>query len=323
MTRPRKEQISISDTPYYHVVSRCVRRSFLCGTDDVTGKSYEHRRSWIENRIRILSSIFNIEICSYAVMSNHLHIVLKLSSEQADEWKADDIIERWTSLYKGPRLIQRLMQGDALDKAEQDAADTCIEEYRNRLKDLSWFMKALNEPIARQANKEDGCTGHFWESRFKSQALLTEEAVLSCMAYVDLNPVRAKMANTPEESDHTSIKERISPQFCLQTAIKEQIDLQCLIKCQLPLKPLTKFEGNIKNEEQSGILFNAVDYLELVDYTGRIVKKGKRGAINQLTPPILKRLNLNTDEWLTRSCAFEENYHRIFSKRRNIKRKSA
>ena len=256
-------------------------------------------------------------------MSNHLHIVLKLGSEQADEWTADDVLERWTSLYKGPRLIQRLMWGDTLDKAEQDAAGICIEEYRSRLKDLSWFMKALNEPIARQANKEDGCTGHFWESRFKSQALLTEEAVLSCMAYVDLNPVRANMADTPEESDHTSIKERITPQFCLQTVVKEQIDLQCLIKFQLALKPLTKFEGNIKNEKQTGILFNAVDYLELVDYTGRIVKRGKRGAINQLTPPILNRLNLNTDEWLARSCAFEKNYHRLFAKRRSAKIKAA
>jgi len=143
------------------------------------------------------------------------------------------------------------------------------------------------------------------------------------MTYVDLNPVRANMANTPEASDHTSVKERISPKFCLQTAIKEQIGLQCLTKFELPLKPLSKFEGNVKNENQTGILFNAVDYLELVDYTGRIVKEGKRGAINQLTPPILKRLNLNTDEWLARSCAFEENYHRLFSKWRSTRRKIA
>ena len=143
------------------------------------------------------------------------------------------------------------------------------------------------------------------------------------MTYVDLNPIRANMANTPEESDHTSIKERIAPQFCLQTAIKEQISLQCLIKFELPLKPLLKFEGNVKNENQTGILFSAVDYLELVNYTGRIVKEGKRGAINQLTPPILKRLNLNTDEWLTRSSSFEENYYRFFAKRQSTRRKLA
>jgi len=136
------------------------------------------------------------------------------------------------------------------------------------------------------------------QSRYKSQALLTEEAVLSCMAYVDLNPLRAKISDTPEDSEHTSIKERISPEFSLQTAIREQIDLQCLIKFQLPLKPLIKFEGNVKQEKQAGILFSAVDYLELVDYTGRILKEGKRGVIQQAAPPILKRLNLNTDEWL-------------------------
>jgi hypothetical protein len=73
-----------------------------------------------------------------------------------------------------------------------------IEQYRNRLDDLGLFMKCLNVPIARQANKEDGCTGHFWESRFKSQALLSEDALLTCMAYVDLNPFRAGMCNTPE-----------------------------------------------------------------------------------------------------------------------------
>ena len=137
MTRPRKELVSVSDTPYYHVVSRCVRKSFLCGTDHTTGKSYEHRRSWIENRVRILSSIFNIETCSYTVMSNHLHIVLKLCPEQADLRSTNDVLERWTSLYKGPKFIQRFIQGDTLDKAEQDAINICIEKYRSRLKDLS------------------------------------------------------------------------------------------------------------------------------------------------------------------------------------------
>ncbi|MBX2859265.1 MAG: transposase, partial [Cellvibrionaceae bacterium] len=182
MTRPRREQISISDTPYYHIVSRCVRRSFLCGTDSSTGKSYEHRRSWIENRIRLLSSIFGMEIWAYAVMSNHLHIVVKLRPSPVNALTQKDVAQRWSCLFKGTLLFQQWLKGDRLDQAQSHAVSDEIEKYRGRLNDLGWFMKCLNEPIARQANKEDGCTGHFWQARYKSQALLTEEAILSAMA---------------------------------------------------------------------------------------------------------------------------------------------
>ena len=116
MTQPRKQLVSLSDTPYYHIVSRCVRRSFLCGFDTVTGESYEHRRQWIEERIRILSSIFTVDICAYAVMSNHLHLVVKLNPGEADNWSADEILTRWTSLFKGTPLVQRYMNGEQLER---------------------------------------------------------------------------------------------------------------------------------------------------------------------------------------------------------------
>ncbi|MFL1484036.1 hypothetical protein [Marinobacter sp. LN3S78] len=151
-------------------------------------------------------------------------------------------------------------------------------------------MKCLNEPIAREANREDDCTGHFWESRFKSQALLTEQALLSCMAYVDLNPVRAAMAETPEASDYTSIKERLTPQFDLAQAVQNQLDSGYLRQFPVSLKPLLNFEGNERNEIQHGIMFRLRDYLELVDYTGRIIQPAKRGAILETIPPILARL---------------------------------
>ena len=84
MTQPRSQLVSLSDTAHYHIVSRCVRRSYLCGYDKVTGENYEHRRQWIEDRIRLLSSIFTIDICAYAVMSNHLHLVVKINPNEAD-----------------------------------------------------------------------------------------------------------------------------------------------------------------------------------------------------------------------------------------------
>ena len=176
-------------------------------------------------------------------------------------------------------------------------------------------MKCLNQPIAREANKEDNCTGHFWESRFKSDPLLTEEAILSCMAYVDLNPVRAKIADTPEESAHTSIKERLKPEFDLSTAVQEQVDQQVLRTFTLPLKPLAKFEGTVNGAYQSGILFDFEDYLELVDTTGRIIREGKRGAISISLPPILQRLNIDLDTWLKNCTQFEKNYYAQFYRR--------
>ena len=316
MTRPRKELVSVEDTPYYHVVSRCVRRSFLCGVDQSSGKNYEYRRQWIENRMRILSSLFAIDLCAYAVLSNHFHIALKLCPEEAESWTDDEVVERWTSLFKGPLLIQKWQAGEPLIPAQLKTISDCIAVYRERLSSLSWIMKCLNEPIARQANKEDGCTGHFWESRFKSQALLTEEAVLTCMAYVDLNPVRAKMATTPEASDHTSIQERITPHFNLEEAIHQQIDQQSLRRFELLLKPLARFEGHVTNKNQRGILFSIGDYIQLVDYTGRHIRHDKRGAIPHHLPPILERLNIDQKEWLEYSTKFEQLFYRRFAHQR-------
>ncbi len=322
MTQPRSQQVSVADTPYYHVVSRCVRRTFLCGFDCASGRDYEHRRDWIEGRIRILSSLFAIDICAYAVMSNHYHIVVKLSPCEAEAWSDDEVLHRWCSLYKGMPLVQKYLDDKPLLAVELQVVKQCVAVYRNRLQSLSWFMKCLNEPIARQANKEDGCTGHFWEARFKSQALLTDDALLSAMAYVDLNPVRACIAETPENSGFTSVKERINPQFDLAAAITQQTSLESLRYFDLPLKPLVKFEGDLKLGEQLGILFGAVDYLQLVDVTGKIIRSGKKGFISSKLPPILERLHLDAEAWLIRAQSFERHYHQLFS-RHAIRSKAA
>ena len=163
MPRPRRQQVSLADTPYYHIISRCVRRTFLCGEDRTTGRSYEHRRGWIEERIRILASLFTVDVAAYAVMSNHYHLVIKLSPEQADTWSDDEVLARWCCLYQGPPLVQRYQQGNNLSEAELRRVDQYAETFKERLTDLSWFMKCLNEPIARKANQEDDCTGHFYE----------------------------------------------------------------------------------------------------------------------------------------------------------------
>lgn len=291
MPQSRVSQISLIDTPYYHCVSRCVRRSFLCGQDTFTGQSYEHRRGWVETRLLFLASVFAIDICAYAVMSNHTHVVLCVDKDLADSWSMKEVILRWHQLHKGTLLTQKYLRDERLSEGEQFTLEETVTIYRQRLYDISWFMRNLNEYIAREANKEDECTGRFWEGRFKSQALLDESAVLTCMAYVDLNPIRAKMATTPETSQHTSIKQRIE-------GIKDS---------KQPTR-LMRFVGNHRHNMPKGIAFSLIDYCELVDCTGRFIREDKAGHIEQHQHPILDRLGINSEQWLTLTTEFEQHF---------------
>lgn len=316
MPRARKDQVSLDTTPYYHIMSRCVRRSFLCGYDKVARKDYSHRQGCIEERIRLIASLFAIDLCSYAILSNHYHLVIKLAPEQARAWDDREVALRWTQVYKGPELVRRWLNGMELPPFQEQTVKDIIHQYRKRLQDLGWFMKSINEPIARQANDEDGCSGHFFEARYKSQALPSDQALLSCLAYVDLNPVRANIAQTPETSEHTSIKERIKPQFDLHKAVQSQIEKGYLQSFEVPLKPLLHFGGNEYGTDQIGLPMSLQDYLELVDTTGRIVRDDKNGAIDDQLPPILNRLTMDFDEWLENVTRFEALYCRKFGRRR-------
>src|SRR5262245_39648615 len=208
MTCPRKAIVSLQDTPYYHVVSRCVRRAFLCGYDEYAGRDYSHRRHWVLERLTELTSAFAIDVCVYAVMSNHYHLVLRVDRARALGWSPQEVVARWRKLHRIPTLVERWLSGEA-GEAEREVAECMISLWRERLYNLSWFMRCENEHLARRANEEDDCKGRFWEGRFKSQALLDEAALLTAMVYVDLNPIRAGIAETPEQSEFTSIYQRI------------------------------------------------------------------------------------------------------------------
>ena len=285
MTRARSELISLEDTPSYHCIARCVRRAFLCGDDRYSGRNFDHRKQWLVDRMFLLGKVFAIDIAAYAIMSNHYHLVLHVDRERSQAWPTDEVIERWLTLYKGPPLIQRYVKKEPLLPAELLVVDRIVGEWRERLSSISWLMSNLNETIAREANKEDNCTGRFWEGRFKSQALLDETALLSCMAYVDLNPVRAGIANDLETSEFTSIQARIRQ--LQQQSAKHEPMLMPFIEAEHQDKPWAMLPFNLK------------DYINLVDWTGRVIREDKRGFIPSTVSLILDQFNLTDEQWFT------------------------
>ena len=301
MATPRRNLISVSNTPYYHCISRCVRRAYLCGQDPLTGRSYEHRRDWVENKLLQLGRVFCIDICAYAVMSNHTHLVLHIDIAKAKRLNNKAILIRWHKLFKSTFLCQRFLNGELLTQTELSAVNTRVNLYRERLSSISWFMRVLNEGIARKANLEDECKGRFWEGRFKSQALLDEAALAACLAYVDLNPVRAKAADLPEQSDYTSIKSRINA---------AQNNKQP--------KSLMRFAGKPRKHMPKGLPFELKTYLQLVDWTGRSMRIDKPGKIPKVTLPILERLNICTENWLTLTTSFTRSFKNTAGKEQAI-----
>ncbi len=289
MTLPRGAQICLSQTSYYHCIARCVRRAFLCGRDRYSGRNFDHRRHWLVDRIKQQASIFGIDICAYAIMSNHYHLVLRVNRPRVEQWSEAEVLDRWSRLFRGPLLVQRLLAGEMLTPVERQAVSEIARVWRKRLYDISWFMRCLNEYIARRANAEDECKGRFWEGRFRSQALLDQSALLSCMAYVDLNPIRAGAARSLEESDFTSIKERlISESACSRGGLPKRTSEM--------LVPFRK--DRQESQAQSSLDFSFRAYVALLKVTCASVCKAESQRRTASTGLVLTRLGLSVDQWL-------------------------
>lgn len=289
MTQARSLLIAHGASGTYHCVQRCVRRSFLCGIDHYTGRNFEHRKAWIEQRIALVSGCFAVAVYAYAVMSNHLHLVIHMEPNAVTNWSDHDVAERWVRLFP-PK--------DDSEDARIDKQNRLIANHarlylcRMRLGSLSWLMKCLAEPIARKANAEDSCRGRFWEGRFKSQVLCNDQAILAAMAYVDLNPIRAGMTTSLQESDHTSIQQRLLSAQLSDTSLKESLPAMhgTLIAC-LPIR--------------------LNDYIELVEWTGKQLSPDKRGVIPKKAPPVLKHLHISEQRWARQVKGIGSIYWRV------------
>jgi REP element-mobilizing transposase RayT len=349
----RRELVREGEVGVFHCVQRCVRRAFLCGDDRASGQSFEHRRAWIRGRLEDLAGAFAVEVCGYAVMANHLHVIVRVRPDLAATWSPEELAQRWWRLHPsrrdatgepaaaGPEELEAIL-------AARAGGEQRVLELRSRLSSLSWFMGHLAEPIARRANKEDRCTGRFWEGRFKSQALLDEAAMVACALYVGLNPIRAGLATTPETSAFTAEKDRIDARQAIAAlravggdaagslASAEAVGAREMSRAGSPASPVVKAlptEGNRPLETPLALLrqqarraewlcpigatsgyLPSLDldrYLTLLDWTGRQLASGKPGAIPAGLPPILERLRLDVNRWVDLVRQFGDRFRRV------------
>ena len=292
----------------------------LCGRDRRSGKDYSHRKVWIRERLEELAGIFGMDVLGFAVLSNHLHVVVRTRPDIVNGWSADEVALRWWRLFPQRRNTDGTPAEPTeleLNAIRNDSSG--LKEKRRRLKDISWFMRCLAEPIARRGNKDDQVTGRFWEGRFRAQLLLDETAIAACMAYVDLNPIRAGLAATPETSEFTSVKERIEDRASaaeVSTPDAQDVRVEHGEKAgwlaPMALEPprrKVREKMTARRASNKGCLSMTLDqYLSLLDWTGRQIRKDKVGAISADCAPILERLECSAETWVD----FVKNFRKRF-----------
>jgi REP element-mobilizing transposase RayT len=299
MTIARKKLVDVSVTPWYHCITRCVRRALLLG------EGLFDRRQWVEDRVEELAQIFAVGVGGFSVMDNHLHLLVRLDQKVAGDWSDDEVVRRWGRLYP-PRDKSRKPLPISEEWVQGRLKDIpWVAKTRERLQSISWFMKCLKEPISRRANREDKCRGAFWEARFKSVAVLDEGALLATSTYIDLNPVAAKIAEVPETSEHTSVKQRVDH---IKTQDKTA-ELEAAkggsvagsraaagLEDGLWLCPI---EDRRRLDSTRPGMFEGLsigNYLLLVDYTGRLFREGK-ATISAELAGILERIGSSAESW--------------------------
>lgn len=325
MTIPRREIVDESRPGIYHLTARCVRRAFLCGFDRYSRKDYGHRRGWIVERIQYLLENFAIDMLAYAIMSNHMHQEVRNRPDIARSWSAREVAERWLRVVS----THQRPDGNPRSPTEEDIEVLArkpkrIEVLRKRLSSISCYMAKLNEFISRKANKEDGVPGRFWEGRFKSTRLDDAAAILACMTYIDLNPVRAKMSESLQDSEYTSAQDRYVAELARQRVAeyrKRRRKGEILSERQESLLAAARQRAkradwllalDRADSPLRGITESA--YLELADWTGRQIRTDKRGRIPDHILPILQELDIHTKRWVRTVEKYGSLFHRLVAR---------
>jgi hypothetical protein len=337
----RESQFTSAENAILHVVNRAVRRVHLMGQDEFSGKNFDYRKLWIQRRINVLASFFGIDLLAFSILSNHVHLVLRQRPDLVASWDDTEVARRWLMLC--PR--KRSRDGSPCPPTEGQLNSirndpSKLKEIRSRLSDASWWMRLMCQTIAQRINAEDQATGKVWENRFRAVRLLDEASLLACAAYVDLNPIRAALAELLEHSDYTSVQLRIQAlkqrveQDCLQEATQKagpmpdtpnsipETDCVSANRPDRMLAPIHLDELNDAGKLQAsnsayrcsdrGFLnMTTTEYIELLDWTARSVAPGKAGTTPADAPAILQRLNLgiSPQSW----CELVKNFGKLFN----------
>jgi REP element-mobilizing transposase RayT len=337
---PRSDVFNPHEVGVFHCYTRCTRRAFLCGFDEFTGRDFSHRRGMIQGRLELLASVFAIDVLDFSVMQNHLHVVLRNRPDLVRGWADDEVARRWLTLSAKSLELRAEPRPEQIQAAL--ANPETVAEWRERLSHLSWFMAMLDESIARRCNFEDQCRGHFWEERYKCQALISEEAVLACAVYVNLNPIRARLAETPETAQYTSLFERIADLVAQRPALSRELPSEPLS----PSTPALETEGTTlprsgwlapvavegdgyagaaegRRASDKGYLpITLEQFIELVDWTGREVRADKAGAIPAHLAPIFERLGLRSENWLDTVQQFGRRFGPVVGRAAQVRKRT-
>jgi len=320
----RAELVDPAEVAVFHCINRCVRRAYLCGADPLTGQDYSHRKAWLERRLKFLAGQFGIDMLGFAILSNHFHLVLRARPDVVTCWSDTEVATRWLALCPNRK-------NDSGEPAEPTPPelDTIrnmpdrLAEVRGRLSNISWFMRLVAEPLARFANQEDQTSGRFWQGRFKAVKLCDDAAILACAAYVDLNPIRAGLASTLEESDFTSVQRRIESEDQPQENPSRpdawlaplQLDERAAVSqaCDSP-------SSSRQRASDRGFLpLSIAEYKALLEWTVRNVRPRPEVATGQ-EPRTLSRIGISAPAWLRLATRFGKLFQRVAGAPQSIAR---
>ena len=317
----RGDKIDPRTVQIIHAVSRTTRACWLLGDDPVSGKNYDHRKGWIEDLLVRFAAQFAIDLLAYSILSNHHHQMLRSRPDVVKTWDDTEVARRWLMIC--PERKDKNKNPLPPTEAELDCIRNCpvkCQEIRLRLSDVSWWMRLMNQRIAQRANQEDGARGRFFEDRFKGIPVIDEQTVLACAAYVDLNWIRACMAETLEMSNYTSAQRRIEALNSKTQPAKTRSTKSASIRrarlgdsflspvdlCESSELPGPKPSSNGARCSDKGFLsMGADEYMELLDWSARRLAVGKPGRTPQDLPPILTRLGLSPTVWLELVANFD------------------